>query len=174
MALNTGLLVGMMGAAFIFTLTIGYFVTSACIIYGLTAFDVVGNSMMLRISLWAVLLIVTFINQLVWHVVLQTSTCDGIKNGENIAKGAGVGTLPAAVMIAIPMLLPFTSKIVSNLFVEDGKQVDFFNLDDRAKNIGHTEEINDLLSMPFGIGFWGAFAGAYGVAIGSLFSGTCR
>ena len=140
--------------------------------------------------------------QAMWLTVLQTSTCQGVKNVKGIATGSAIAAAITAVMVALPVYVEPLRLIVSQLFishkalltpaiahvndalVESGTKVLSASLQagGGASFLGPgvaraitPDEYEDQTSQEIALGtsYWAAFAGAYGLGIGSLFAASC-
>lgn len=132
--------------------------------------------------------------------ILQASSCDGIKDYGRIATAAGVAALITAGMVFIPSYFESMRLVVSqmlfshkplltaqlakinNILTDAGHDVLKASLtpDPVAIQTGgaaitldeyNTQTFQEIAS---GASFWSAFAGAYGIGIGSLFAASCR
>ena len=130
--------------------------------------------------------------QAMWLTVLQTSTCQGVKNVKGIATGSAIAATITAVMVALPVYVEPLRLIVSQLFishkalltpaiahvndalVESGTKVLHASLQSGGGAIT-PDEYEDQTSQEIALGtsYWAAFAGAYGIGIGSLFAASC-
>jgi hypothetical protein len=133
MAMEMGMLVGLMSVAFIFAMvfTWVYF----------------RNIEILWLALTLTVVTIFFL-QVALQTALQARACSGVKSVTNIFWGALIGTLPTA-MIALPAYIPSVAEIVASIFPP-----------------GPT--------VAFGTAYFGAFAGAMGIALGSLQSASCN
>lgn len=118
--------------------------------------------------------------------ILQASSKGGVKSFSSVAVGASIAAAITAGMIAIPMFIEPARLVVSSLFILHhtlgspqeiaqgmavveaaasvaGGQAGGGSLDPEAF------DRQSLKELAFGAGFWGAFAGAYGIGVGSLF-----
>jgi hypothetical protein len=102
----------------------------------------------------------SFLFQSMFLISLQANSCSGVKNYGNVFIGSTIATAITAVMIAIPIFISPLRLIVSQLFMEHNPDLE-----------GNEEQT--FQEIKCGAGFWAAFAGAYGVGIGSLFAGKC-
>ena len=103
---------------------------------------------------------VSFMFQSMFLISLQANSCSGVKNYGNVFIGSAIATVITAVMIAIPIFIVPLRLIVSQLFMEHNPE-------------SESNDEQTFLEIKWGAGFWAAFAGAYGVGIGSLFAGKC-
>lgn len=137
--------------------------------------------------------IASFLVQLAFLTVLQANACSGVKNFGGIAQGALIAAIITGVLVAIPVFLEPMRHMVSQLFFEHqvlltpelrvvhdiiakaGAEIEKTG---PAKMVGGAinEEDYDkqtLYEISAGSSYWGAFAGAYGVAFGSLMAASC-
>ena len=130
--------------------------------------------------------------QAMWLTVLQTSTCQGVKNVKGIAIGTTISSAIMALMIAIPIYIEPMRLVVSQLFlshkalltpeiahvndalVDSGKKILDASLQVGGAAITPEEyEAQTAQEIVFGTSYWAAFAGAYGIGVGSLFAASC-
>lgn len=143
----------------------------------------------------------SFAAQFVFLAQLQAASCAGVKDYASIVKGAFIATLISAGMTAIPMFFKSMRLIVSQL-ISDHKvlltpalaraNTIITNAAIQMSQVGGSDsssgggtvatigalspeeyEAQTLKEMSYGAAYWAAFAGAYGVGIGSLFAGKC-
>jgi hypothetical protein len=100
MAMEMGMLVGLMSVAFIFSLVFSW-------IY----FRYVDVWLAMPLTV-----LTLFFLQAALQTALQARVCGGVKSVGNIFWGALIGILPAA-MIAVPAYIPSVAEIVSSVFV---------------------------------------------------------
>jgi Na+/H+-translocating membrane pyrophosphatase len=141
MGMETGILVGIMSVAFIFSL-----------IFSWVCFRYLYETLWLALTLTLVLV---FFLQAALQTALQARSCGGVKRVDNIFWGALIGTVPAMIMVTIPAYLESAAKLVSGLFV-----------------IPDTDE-GVAITRALGTAYFGGFAGAMGIALGSLQSASC-
>lgn len=141
--------------------------------------------------------VISFVCQVGFLAILQSSSCEGIKDYGKIFIGAMVAATITAAMIAIPVFYEPMRLVVSNLFMPH-----------KALLTPELARINDILTkagddvlkaslsadtvqkggaaitpdeydaqtfqeIAIGASYWSAFAGAYGIGIGSLTAATC-
>lgn len=132
----------------------------------------------------------SFLVQLVFLLILQANACRGIKNFAGVAYGALIAALITCGMVAIPIFIESMRHMVSQLFIEHqvlltpelravhdiiakaGTDIQQF----KQAGGSLSEEDYDKqtnFERAMGTSYWAAFAGAYGVAFGSLMAGTC-
>lgn len=185
MALDTNLLYGEMVASWIAHLAIPF-----------------GVAMVIRAvfntSDWKILIFVgmcvalSFLCQFGFLLILQSSSCGGVKDYGSVAKGAFVAMLITAGLIAIPTYMESMRLVVSQLFgahrelLTPDMERQYGRVIAAAESVASTPKQSGgaALTLPeyedqtfqeiaFGASYWGAFAGAYGIGIGSLFSAKC-
>ena len=138
----------------------------------------------------------SFFVQMAFLAMLQANACSGIKNFAGIANGAGIAALITGGLVAIPVFLEPMRLMVSHLFFDHqvlltpqlqkvhdiiakaGTDVMIASASGSDKQKGgslsHEEyEKQTLNEISTGTSYWIAFAGAYGVAFGSLMAATC-
>lgn len=136
----------------------------------------------------------SFFVQMAFLAMLQANACSGIKNFAGIANGAGIAALITGGLVAIPVFLEPMRLMVSHLFFDHqvlltpqlqkvhdiiakaGTDVMIASGSDKQKggSLSHEEyEKQTLNEISTGTSYWIAFAGAYGVAFGSLMAATC-
>ena len=124
--------------------------------------------------------------QAILLAILQASGNGGVKSFSSVAVGATVAAAITAAMMAIPMFIEPARLVVSSLFmmhhavnssaVAEAVVEAAATVSERKVQAGGgaqetAQEAFDkqsLKEIAFGAGFWGAFAGAYGVGVGSL------
>lgn len=136
-------------------------------------------------------------------VALQANSCGKVTNYGAIAKATGQGALITTIMVAIPLFIEPMRLVVSEA-LGGGHQVPLTptlayaeeQVKKAAANIaaysaseeGNTNQtlmVGGALNPQqfaeqmnrekyIGAAFWGAFAGAYGIGLGSLHAGTCK
>ena len=143
--------------------------------------------------------VISFICQAGFLAILQSSSCDGIKDYGKIFMGALVAATITAGMIAIPAFYEPMRLVVTNLFMphktlltpelakineiltKAGDDVLRASLaaDAPAVQKGGAAitpeeyEVQTFQEIAIGASYWAAFAGAYGIGIGSLTAATC-
>lgn len=188
MALDTSLLFGEMAGSALLHL---FFPLLVSVIYlGFPSLSMSARTWMM-IGLVAAM---SFAAQFVFLAQLQAASCAGVKDYRAILKGTVIASLISAAMVAIPMFVESMRLIVSQL-ISDHKVLLTPALA-KANTIitnaamqmsqqggGLAEEVGALTpeeyeaqtlrEMSYGAAYWAAFAGAYGVGIGSLFAAKC-
>ena len=126
-------------------------------------------------------------------MILQVNACSGLNNFSGVVKGSVIAAIITAVMIAIPVFIEPMRIMISQYFIkhrtvmtgEAKRRTDIIVA--AANQLGHTPvmvgggpelstieyEDQTLREISAGTSYWGAFAGAYGVAFGSLVAATC-
>ena len=193
MALDTSLLFGEMAGSALLHL---FFPLLVSVLYlGFPTMSMSGR-IWIMIGLVAVL---SFAAQFIFLAQLQAASCAGVKDYASIVKGAFIATLISAGMTAIPMFFESMRLIVSQL-ISDHKvlltpalarantiitnaAVQMSHVGGGDNSSGSAEavgalspeeyEAQTLKEMSYGAAYWAAFAGAYGVGIGSLFAAKC-
>jgi len=144
--------------------------------------------------------VASFLVQLAFLTVLQANACSGVKNFGGVAQGALIAAIITGVLVAIPVFLEPMRHMVSQLFFEHqvlltpelrqihdivakaGAEIEKTGSGSSGstKMVGGggaiTAEKYDeqtLYELSAGSSYWGAFAGAYGVAFGSLMAASC-
>jgi hypothetical protein len=135
---------------------------------------------------------VSFLIQMGFLTVLQANACSGVKNFGGIAYGAFIAAIITGVLVAIPVFIEPMRHMVSQLFFEHQVLLtpELKVIHDIVAKAGADIEktaptmvggaISDedyeeqtLYEISAGSSYWGAFAGAYGVAFGSLMAASC-
>jgi hypothetical protein len=194
MALDTSLLFGEMAGSALLHL---FFPLLVSVLYlGFPTMSMSGRIWMM-IGLVAAL---SFASQFVFLAQLQAASCAGVKDYASIVKGAFIATLISAGMTAIPMFFESMRLIVSQL-ISDHKvlltpalaraNTIITNAAIQMSHVGGSVnsgsavaetvgaltpeeyETQTLKEMSYGAAYWAAFAGAYGIGIGSLFAAKC-
>jgi len=185
MALDLNLLYGEMAGSAIFHGLMPFFIY------------IISQRLVLTKNGFIIMLLVTctilsFVFQFGFLTILQQSTCNGVKDLGSIAKGASVGALTTAIMLAIPVFVEPMRLMVTSLPVigiphlikldpKDATNQEVIY--DAAKKVTdsltppdpvHTQpteaqiENQTRKEMSFGGAYWTAIAGAYGVGIGCM------
>jgi hypothetical protein len=139
----------------------------------------------------------SFICQFGFLAILQSGSCEGIKDYSKIFIGAMVAATITAGMIAIPTFVEPMRLVVSNLFIshkalltpelarindilvkagDDVLKASFVEppLQKGGAAISPEEyDAQTFQEIAVGASYWAAFAGAYGIGIGSLTAATC-
>ena len=143
----------------------------------------------------------SFLTQFGMLIILQSSSCSGVKSYKSIFAGAGIGSIVTAALTAVPLYVEPLRLVVSQLFAthhslltpkmreindiithaaqsisNPDHPTDFSNV--AELETGTTaltpEQYEDqtVKEMMMGAAYFSAFAGAYGVAMGSMVSAT--
>lgn len=156
--------------------------------------NLVGLSNMQYILIFlAFCTIMSFIVNFAFLTGLQASTCGGVKNISSISAGAGIGALITAVLVALPANMEWARLMVTSIFgmkhnivlseqdvknqdILQGAAAKIFETPDQGtvKMTSQMKEIQTYREIAVGSVYWMAFAGAYGIAAGSMMSAsTC-
>jgi len=190
MPLNSNLLYGEMAASWLAHLAIPVFISIIFpyFFYGLTG----AVKMLAFIGLCCVL---SFVFQSGFLSVIQASSCNGIHNVSHILKGSIVATVITGLTLLIPAFIQPMRLMVSQLFqnhltlltpdmatfqqtlAEAAVKLEQGATAGQQKGGGITQAEYDAQTFQeftIGASYWGAFAGAYGFGIGSLYAGSCK
>lgn len=140
----------------------------------------------------------SFLVQMAFLTILQANACSGVKNFGGIAQGALLAAIITGVLMAIPVFLEPMRHMVSQLFFEHqvlltpelrvihdivakaGAEIEKTGSGSPGSGTMVGGAINEeeydeqtLYEISAGSSYWGAFAGAYGVAFGSLMAASC-
>lgn len=129
--------------------------------------------------LWAVT--ISLVINIVVHGILQYQSCAGTFSMARVGKGAAIGTAITAAMAAIPIYSEGARRLVSELFIRhqpiQGVSGEPCPADcDKPPPVPLELEAfrqQEFAEMRTGMSYWAAFAGAYGISIGGLFSAIC-
>lgn len=151
----------------------------------------------------AICTVLSFVCQFAFLAILQTTSCKGIKDYGSVATGSAIAAILTAIMVAIPAFIEPLRLVVSQLFfrhktlltpqlarmndilIETGERVMKASLAEEAASAkvpvqqgGAAISITEYDKQTFqeiasGASYWAAFAGAYGIGIGSLFAAKC-
>ena len=122
--------------------------------------------------------LLSFACQYMLLAILQASSCDGVKDYGSIATAAGIGALITAGMVSIPSFVESMRLVVSQMLFSHKPlltpQLAKINeiLTDAGDRVLKASLTPDQIAS--GASYWSAFAGAYGIGIGSLFAASCR
>lgn len=137
--------------------------------------------------------IFSFLVQMGFLTVLQANSCSGVKNFGGIAQGALIAAIITGVLVAIPVFVEPMRHMVSQLFFEHqilltpelrvvhdiiakaGAEIEKTGPPKMVGGAINEEDYDKqtLYELSAGSSYWGAFAGAYGVAFGSLMAASC-
>jgi hypothetical protein len=184
MPLDTGLLYGEMIAAAIAHIAFPF--AAVLVVNALPFMELFQKSLIFM----GLVILMSFLSQMGFMTILQVNSCSGINNVTGIFKGAAIATIITAAMIAIPIFITPMRTMVSQYFIKHNtlmtgdakRRADI--IADAAKQLadvpaqkggGPVEEYEEqtFREISAGSSYWAAFAGAYGVAFGSLVSVTC-
>jgi hypothetical protein len=128
---------------------------------------------------------------------LQQSACNGVKNYKSVLAAGGVAAVVTACMVAIPAYVEPMRLVVSQLFGDHKKLLSPEQAATNDAIIKASEKVSEVQTGPvpdvqvggamsviefeaqqekeisYGASYWAAFAGAYGIAIGSIMAGKC-
>lgn len=141
--------------------------------------------------------LLSFAFQFGFLTFLQASSCQGVKNYASIGLGSLIAAGVTGVMIAIPTFFEPLRLLVSQLFGDhkplltpelaninnmvERAGVEFYKASEvplppqrggAALTIDEYEK-QTLNELQIGVSYWAAFAGAYGIGLGSLVAATC-
>ena len=141
--------------------------------------------------------LLSFLFQFGFLTFLQASSCQGVKNYTSIGMGALIAAGVTGIMIAIPTFFEPMRLLVSQLFGDhkplltpelarinnevEQAGIKFFKASTvplpvqgggAALTIDNYEK-QTLNEIQIGVSYWAAFAGAYGIGLGSLVAATC-
>jgi hypothetical protein len=123
---------------------------------------------------------ISLVVNIVVHGILQYQSCAGAFSMARVGKGAAIGTAITAAMAAIPIYSEGARRLVSELFIRhqpiQGVTEPPCATDcDKPPAPLELEAFRqqEFAEMRTGMSYWAAFAGAYGISIGGLFSATC-
>ena len=146
--------------------------------------------------------ILSFAFQFGFLTFLQASSCRGVKNYASIGMGSLIAAGVTGIMIAIPTFFEPLRLLVSQLFGDHKPLLtpELANINNMVERAG-TEfykasevplpsqgppvqrggaaltiddyEKQTLNEIQIGVSYWAAFAGAYGIGLGSLVAATC-
>jgi len=135
--------------------------------------------------------------QLGFLAAMQASACSGVKDYQSIATAAGLSAVLTAGMVAVPAYVPSMRLTVSQLFgphlslltpamakinnviAEASKEVTEASLSALPKQVGGAAlnfveyEAQEFKEVMIGAAYWAAFAGAYGIGVGSMIATKC-
>jgi hypothetical protein len=140
------------------------------------------------------MLCLSFLMQFGFLSFLQSASCKGIKDYASIAGASVIGAVITALMICIPIFFEPMRLIVSQLFITHMSQlspeqarveeiieragVDVAGATSPLQKGGALDyeayEAQTNRELMFGVAYWAAFAGAYGIGVGSMISTKCK
>ena len=144
----------------------------------------------------------SFVVQAALIAFLQQSACNGVKNYKSIMAAGGVAAVVTACMVAIPAYVEPMRLVVSQLFGDHKTLLTPAQAAANDAIIKASEKVSEVQSasesgpealkvqvggamsvekfdaqqekeISIGAAYWAAFAGAYGIAIGSMMAGKC-
>lgn len=137
--------------------------------------------------------IMSFVVNFAFLTALQASTCDGVKNISSISAGAALGAIITTILVALPANMEWARLMVTSVFgmkhnillseqdvknqdILQGAAAKIFDVPDQGsvKQTQQTQVVQTRREIAVGSIYWMAFAGAYGIAAGSMISAsTC-
>ena len=186
MALDTNILYGEMA---------GSFIMHWAIPFAISLFPAIILTMLRENIVYFVLMCVaaSFICQALFLLFLQMNACGGVNDIKNIVVGALIAAGITGGMVAIPVFVEPMRLVVSQLFmkhktlltpelalIKDKLTKSLLATTGEEPLASHAaiepEEyaIQTFQEIASGASFWSAFAGAYGIGIGSLFAAKCH
>jgi hypothetical protein len=192
MPVNSSLLYGEMAASWLAHLGIPLFVS---IIFPYFAYGLSGTMKMLAFIGFCCAL--SFLLQAALLSVIQASSCSGIHNVRYIFTGTIVATVITGAFLLIPAFIEPMRLMISQLFMRHltllTPEMEEYERKIKAaanvlvasedtpvvKQAGGGIKQNEYDAQVFqefaiGASYWGAFAGAYGFGVGSLYAGSCK
>jgi len=184
MPLDTNLLYGEMAASWIAHLAIPFGAS-------MVIRSVLNTSDYKIIAFIGLCVALSFVCQFGFLTFLQSASCGGVKNYTQVAKGAFIAMLITVGAIAIPVYIESMRLVVSQLFGSHKMLMTPEMAREHAQIVSASEqfapavqkggaalsyqEYDDQTFQEIAIGasYWSAFAGAYGIGIGSLFGAKC-
>jgi hypothetical protein len=198
MPINSSLLYGEMAASGLINVTLaifgGFLVSSLAQMFDLT-------DLWRSLILLAFIVGLSTAIQYGLFVALQANSCGKVTNYSAIAKATGQGALITAIMVAIPLFVEPMRLVVSEALAQFGiggghqvpltpalelQQDAIINAAQKIAAVDEKSIMNGGALNPqqfadqinrekyIGAAFWAAFAGAYGIGLGSLHAGTCK
>lgn len=136
--------------------------------------------------------ILSAITQAAFLTALQASACSGVKDYRSIFIASGVGGLMTAGMMSLPLYIEPLRLLVSQLFgshrslltpalahvnnviTAASTDIAAATLQKGGAALTPVEyEAQTFREMMFGSAYWAAFAGAYGIGVGSMMATSC-
>ena len=195
MPLDTNLLYGVMAGSWITHLAIPF--ATFLLVRSLPYMDLLPKTLLFL----SICVVLSFGTQMGLLAVLQSSSCGGIKDYRSIGIGAGIAALITAVIGAIPTFIEPMRLVVSQLIMrhktlltpqlakmealmsKTAEQVLTASLSEDvvpavvqkggAAISPEEYETQTFQEIAIGTGYWVAFAGAYGLGLGSLLATKC-
>jgi hypothetical protein len=186
MPLDTNLMYGEMVGSWFVHLAIPIAVATL-----LSVIPGVGKKVLILLFLTSV---ISFFVHFGFLTFLQANSCSGVKSYRTIFVGALLGAVLTFGMSAIPALFEPMRLVVSQLFGEHKSlltpEMARINTIVTRAGLDVTEhepvlqqggaalspeeyEAQTFQETVYGVAYWSAFAGAYGIGLGSLFAGKC-
>lgn len=136
----------------------------------------------------SIVVVMSFALQTGLIAFLQQAACNGVKNYGRIFIAGGVAAAITAVMVAIPAFVEPMRLVVSQLFVShksqltpeleraerivEGAAAELAMQKGGALGVSEFQQQTDR-ELSIGMAYWSAFAGAYGIGIGSMIASKC-
>lgn len=187
MALDTSLLYGLVAASAVAHAALAFAIYVFMNLAGAT-----GSG-----TLQIILCVISFVIQFGLLTALQANTCGGVKDYGSVAKGSVWSLVLVIGFTLLPVYVPYLRDIVAWLAprptpsdVAVGRILEqaAINVQSATGGISDTEkpsppdvlttsleayQRDTFLTTTKAIAFWAAFAGAYGIAVGSLTAAKC-
>jgi hypothetical protein len=193
MPLDTNLLYGVMAGSWITHLAIPF--ATFMLVRALPYMEILPKTLVFL----SICIVLSFGTQMGLLAVLQSSSCSGIKDYRSIAIGSAIAALITAAMVAIPAFIEPMRLVVSQLIIrhktlltpqlakmealisKTAEEVLNASLIEEAKPVQkggaaispEEYETQTFQEIAIGTSYWSAFAGAYGVGVGSLMAAKC-
>jgi hypothetical protein len=132
-----------------------------------------------QIMLYVWVLLGSLILNIIVHGILQYQSCGEAFNVSRMFKGAGIGVAITAAMAAVPIYMPGPRQLVSELFFKHqpikgvSGEACVVDCDKPEPLEPEAYKQQEFAEMRTALGYWAAFAGAYGVGAGGLVSALC-
>lgn len=117
-----------------------------------------------------IIVVMSFALQTGLIAFLQQSACNGVKNYGRILAAGGLAAFIAAIMVAIPVYVEPMRLVVSQLFLTHTPMTDTPVTGPSVEDQQRQRE----WEISLGASYWAAFAGAYGIGIGSIIASRCN
>lgn len=194
MPLDTNLLYGVMAGSWIAHMAIPF--ATFMLVRALPYMEILPKTLVFL----SICVALSFGTQMGLLAVLQSSSCGGIKDYRSIAVGSAIAALITAAMVAIPAFIEPMRLVVSQLIMrhktlltpqlakmealmsKTAEEVLKASLTEEAEPVvqkggaaisPEEYETQTFQEIAIGTSYWSAFAGAYGVGIGSLMAAKC-
>jgi hypothetical protein len=199
MAIDSSLLYWEMTASFIFHLA-GPLVISA--LFGGLLGTSIQNIQARAWVFLGILIVISFAINFVALLFLQMHSCNGLKDATGVAAGAGIGAGITGAFAALPIFWQGLRLVISQMFMDhkslltptqariegivSDASTKLLEVKDAEKQEGQviqsggahltpeqyeTQTFNEIVTA---MAYMSAFAGAYGVGVGSRFSTNCK